>query len=378
MKFDVHMCFVSDQPLPNFIPVIDVGFRPNKKVVLLVSKQMQARADALQTVIRKRCPGLVVEQAVVEDEYDIERIGSQVSELLLREIEHGRVALNLTGGNKPMAIAAFNAFRDLDQPSFYFTVSSNEVLVLEKDKQMSRLTLQPKMKVDDYLMLYGYPVREGQISRQPQYHLPELWEKLMQARGVAGEELGRLNFALSQVEPVALTVPLPATPNPQNLGFIVGLFEKHGLLTLKNNKLVFADAAAKKYVGGGWFEDYVFQTAKSIEGVQDIALNVQIENIKDHVRQHNEIDVVLLLDNVLCVIECKTANFTGKREKVTEVLNKLETLKKVGGVRTHAVLVSFRELDQFSRDRAKGADIGIIEQKDLSGMKKLLTNWIKK
>ncbi len=378
IKFDVHVCFVSEQPLPNFIPIIDAEFRPNKKVLLLVSKQMQTRANTLQTVIRQRCPGLEVEQVAIHDEYDIERIGSQVSELLLNEIEHGSVALNLTGGNKPMAIAAFNAFRDLEQPSFYFTVSSNEVLVLEKDKQTSRLTLQPKMKVDDYLTLYGYPVREGQISRKPQYQLPDLWEKLVQARVSAGEEIGRLNFAINQAEPAVLSVPLPTSPNPQNLDFVVGLFEQHGLLTLKDQKLVFADAAAKKYVGGGWFEDYVFQTAKDIEGVQDVALNVQIENAKDNIYQHNELDVVLLLDNVLCVIECKTANFAKQHPKATEALNKLETLKKLGGLRTHAVLVSYRELEQNARNRAKGADIGIIEQKDLAGMKKLLVNWIKK
>ena len=116
--------------------------------------------------------------------------------------------------------------------------------------------------------------------------------------------------------------------------------------------------------------------AKSLPGVQDIALNVQIENADAKTHQNNELDVVLLINNVLHVLECKTANFTRSEAKAEEALYKLESLKKLGGLRTKAMLLSYRELLPTSRDRANGAKISLIEQKDLKGMKTLLEKWV--
>ena len=159
------------------------------------------------------------------------------------------------------------------------------------------------------------------------------------------------------------------------MGQLLCLLKSHDLAVQKNGKLKFADLDARQYVGGSWFEDYVFQTAKSLPGVQDIALNVQIENVDAKTHQNNELDVVLLINNVLHVLECKTANFTRSEAKAEEALYKLESLKKLGGLRTKAMLLSYRELLPTSRDRANGAKISLIERKDLKGMKTLLEKW---
>ena len=45
-KFDVHVCLVSEQAIPNFVPVVDKEFRP-KEVVLLVTDKMKAKAEIL-------------------------------------------------------------------------------------------------------------------------------------------------------------------------------------------------------------------------------------------------------------------------------------------------------------------------------------------
>lgn len=39
-KFDVHVCLVSDQALPNFIPVLTEDFRP-QEVILLATEPMK-------------------------------------------------------------------------------------------------------------------------------------------------------------------------------------------------------------------------------------------------------------------------------------------------------------------------------------------------
>jgi len=41
-RHDVHVCLVSEQATPNFIPVLDARFRP-REVILVVSPQMRER-----------------------------------------------------------------------------------------------------------------------------------------------------------------------------------------------------------------------------------------------------------------------------------------------------------------------------------------------
>ena len=129
-----------------------------------------------------------------------------------------------------------------------------------------------------------------------------------------------------------------------------------------------------RYVSGGWLEEYTYHIAASLPDIQDIALNVQIENAGNP-HQPNELDIAILSHNVLFVLECKTANLKAD-EKTQNALYKLETLKKLGGLRTQTAFISYRELPRETRDRAKGANIEIIEQKDLQGFKTLLKKWM--
>lgn len=370
-KFEVHMCLVSDQAVPNFVPVLDKDFRP-KEVLLLVTEKMQAKADALAEVMRKSC-GVKVQQLAVGNAYDMAQVGEQVFALLCN-IDKDQVALNVTGGTKLMAIAAFSMFKEAGYPSFYFTDNSNEVLLLDTNE---RLKLNPpKIKIEDYLILHGYPARD-QLQKQPAHPdwLP-FAEELVHANGSLGRELGKLNFEIAQTDKRALKCKVPTAAVDHNMRYLLQLLEQYGLARQQGDCLVFADEQAKRYAAGGWFEDYVFQAAKSLQGVQDVALNVQIENAKEQIFQHNELDVLLLANNVLHVLECKTANFSTQEDKAEEALYKLESLKKLGGLKTKAMLLSYRELTAKIRNRAKGATIEVIEAKDLNGMKTLLEKWV--
>ena len=374
-KFDVHVCLVSDQAIPNFVPVVDKEFRP-KEVVLLVTDKMKAKAEILAKIMRERC-AVGVRLLDVADAYDMAQVGEQVFTLLCDE-DKSQVALNVTGGTKLMAIAAYGMFKDAGYPSFYFTDNSNEIILLDSNERLP--ALQPsKIKIEDYLSLHGYPPRDSLQKAVSHRQWLTFGEELVRVHTNFADELGALNFEISKAvkeNKQTLECTAPRGRNAQNMDQLLYLLDTNGLAVEKNGKLVFADLDARQYVGGGWFEDYVFQVAKSLPGVQDIALNVQIETADAKTHQNNELDVVLLINNVLHVLECKTANFTRSEAKAEEALYKLESLKKLGGLRTKAMLLSYRELLPTSRDRANGAKISLIEQKDLKGMKTLLEKWV--
>ena len=316
----------------------------------------------------------------MHDEYDIQSVREEIFNLLLN-IDKQKVALNVTGGTKLMAIGAYGMFRDEGYPVFYFTAKDNRILLLENNEQF---VLQPsKIKIEDYLQLYGYPVRKGyKINRQAQRNLPELWEKLVKGINNFAKGLTALNYVISHSNDLTTDMPKVENQHQQNFNYLLHLLEDNELLSQQNGKLHFPDLETKKYVAGGWFEDYVFDVIRKIPGVQDVALNVQIENSDENTNQHNELDVVVLANNVLHVLECKTANFSSNKKEADNALYKLETLKKLGGLKTRAALISYRETGEPGdinpiRDRAKGAQIELIERKDLPGLQKLLTNWVK-
>ena len=95
--------------------------------------------------------------------------------------------------------------------------------------------------------------------------------------------------------------------------------------------------------------------------------------MQENTEEKNEIDVAILYRNVLYVLECKTVNYNKQRDKARDALYKLETLKKLGGLRTQ---ISYHSLPQSVIDRATGAKIKIFEEKNLHNLKAHLEHWM--
>jgi hypothetical protein len=51
MTITTHLILVSAQPIPNLTPILDDSLRP-RKVVMLVSPDMQERSKALENIYR--------------------------------------------------------------------------------------------------------------------------------------------------------------------------------------------------------------------------------------------------------------------------------------------------------------------------------------
>ena len=72
-RHDVHVCLVSEQATPNFIPVLDSRFRPNE-VVLVVSPEMKQRAQWLKAGLAPRVER--VSTLEVADAWDVPGVSS--------------------------------------------------------------------------------------------------------------------------------------------------------------------------------------------------------------------------------------------------------------------------------------------------------------
>jgi len=373
----IHVCLVSDQPTPNLTPLLDERTRPGQ-VVLLVSEEKKEQAGHLAAVIGKH--GLPVRSVSVRNPWDIEKCRDDVLDLLAG-IESSGPALNVTGGTKPMAIAAHEVFRSAGLPIFYVHPLLDRLIWLHP--RAPSVDLANRVRIADFLEIHGYRL----ASRINRTTVPREWselsKKLVQDVGRYGKPLGVVNTLASSAGKTLVSVPI----EPEKLSWpdfmdLVRLFGKSGLLSLRDDRLHFPDEACRAFVNGGWLELHVkacidrLRSRPEGRAVQDVALGLEVCSARD-CSVKNEIDVLFLADNRLHLIECKTRRFDPAESHGAETLYKLDTLKNLGGLRARTMLASFRELPSHDARRAEDLGIRTVVGTRIQGLEGEIERWLK-
>lgn len=382
MRFDTHICLISKQATPNLVPVLAEDIRP-KEVVMLVTPEMADAADTLATVLVRH--QIKVTRLPVADAYDMNAIQNNLLDELIKR-EGQSVALNATGGTKTMAMAAQAAFQTADFPVFYFRPENNQMLFLDRNAEPQ--VLSPRLTLSDYLGAHGYAV----IGHQSQLtaNTAELTDTLAKNVGSFADAIGQLNRLANEAERKnSLEIDDKGNANFERL---VDWFIDAGLMIRKGKLLVFRDENARFYANGGWLEEHVFRILRHIGKVQDKAMSLEVvhgeapspklstkmQNERKRGR-NNEIDVAVLANNRLYLIECKTRNFEKSDGKLgADALYKLDSLTALGGLNTQGMLISYRPLDDASKNRAKDLRIKTIEAHQLPGLENQLREWLSK
>lgn len=390
--YDTHLCLVSAQATPNLLPLLDEAWRP-RRVVLACSAQMKDKAQALRSVIQSKGGGIAVETLNLPDAYNYAALSDAFLNYLADHADDN-IALNVTGGTKLMAVAAQEVFRSEGKPVFYVSVESDEVLLIgEIGKKTGGQPLRTKLKVHELLTAHGYQVtaqEQIQVTRE----LRDLTARLIDHVASAGAALGTFNaLARAARDDPKLQVELtPYQLDSRALSHILDLFADAGLARLQGRMLKFKNEEARFFANGGWLEAHVYEVLQSLRGqfeaLSDVVMNIRVgfADAKANVRgsDKNEIDVAFLYRNTLHLIECKTANLAqpggGSGDKATEALYKMESLLKLGGLRTKGMVVDYRgslSQSEANQKRAKEAHIAIVSGAQLKNLKGAITHlWL--
>ena len=390
-KFAVHICLVSNQPLPNFLPIFEADFRP-KKVILLVTPEMSKNADILQNIIKNRCQINEIQQISIKDEYNIALVENELVNLLA-DYKPDEVAVNITGGTKLMAIAAFNLAQESGYQCIYFTQDQSEIILFNPKKQPEILfqCQSPKLKIEDYLNLHGYKIE--QIYEKHLTNKPNFIKHFIDNYDTYSEIVPKLNGAIGKMsdkdsekyKELKLNLyDLKNKLNDNKFNTLLSIMQENDLGIAEENNFVFNNYDCRKFCGGGWFEDYVFDIAKEIkkeysQQIQDVALNVKFNKGQSP----NEIDIAILCNNVLYAIECKTVNFPYQQKDGKDIVYKLDSLKEIGGLNTKLALVSYfktnTEYNNNNTIKQRAKDNNILPcagKDDIKGLKTHLIKWL--
>jgi hypothetical protein len=262
---------VSEQATPNFIPALDSRTRP-REVVLVVSPDMRERARWLRGAFEAR--GIIVSEHPIADAWDIAGVQEALLELLVQR-DSEELALNVTGGTKPMAIAAQEVFRSECKPIFYAHPEQNQILPIYGPGE--RLAIEERVRLTEYLAIHGY--REvGRDAREFPGAYYDLCAELVKEVEPFSEPLRRLNYLAAEAK-ATLRVNMQQWSRNERIREVVDKLDRYGVATIDGDQLRFPSETARFFANGGWLELHVARVLESLRsdlGVQDFARSLRV------------------------------------------------------------------------------------------------------
>jgi hypothetical protein len=369
----IHLMLVSEQAAPNLLPALDPTMKP-RQAVLLVSQKMTQRAQALQTVLKE--VGIQTHTVLLPDEHNMAALENILMDVAAQR-EGQSIALNVTGGNKLMALAAQAVAQAAGWPAFYVDVDTDHIIWLDKTRPAQALTQQLRLR--HYLLGYGYTLTEGIERPQPNAAWQTLLQDLILNVGTLEDAIGQLNHLSQEAQKTQRVSLTPRQRDHHGLDALLRKFEQAQVLKRQGDQLIFPSENARSFANGGWIEHHVYQTVCQVTGdlsIRDKAANLQVQDSKG---QPNEIDIAFMARNRLFMIECKTARMNHPEDlKANDTLYKLaENCRRIGGLGTRGMLATYRPLRPAEQRLAQALNIEVVASRDLARLGERLKQWVK-
>jgi len=144
---------VGEQPAPNLLPTRRL--KPDMAVLVLTDRTQRV-AENLATLLKHVCHCL----PCPVDPYEIPKIHDELENFLSNNLSEYAFTFNLTGGTKPMVLAAFCLAKMYSSPFVYFQTEGNRSLLYHYAFDGDKIILEGSddlsetISLDDYLRLH--------------------------------------------------------------------------------------------------------------------------------------------------------------------------------------------------------------------------------
>ncbi|MCF7992870.1 MAG: DUF1887 family protein [Thiohalocapsa sp.] len=383
MTIHTHLCLVSAHAAGNLMPVLGSSNRP-ARVVLLIAPGMQQCATWLGDVLIRH--GIRVDEWMLDDAVDVAAIGRRITEFLEAERElvaDGGIALNVSGGARPAALAAYEACRSRGVPAFFAHPQDGRLTWMQPHEAMAQAPGNA-VTLDDFLAAHGSEVvarRDDPIADA----LRGLTDWLFAESAAIARPLGILHRYAGGARRSLVTPPLPPSQlQDAQLLALIERFAEQDLIAAEDDRLRFADEAARAYVDGGWLGSQVHRILQSLRAdratLGDVARSLDLEReTSDGERIPNQLDVACIDASTLYVVECnirrwKDAHDDDPGAHAGYRFDMLAALREESGAR--ALIATYRDLRPHLRRRAADLGIRVCAGSQLADLPAVLFDWL--
>ncbi|OBU30195.1 Card1-like endonuclease domain-containing protein [Photobacterium kishitanii] len=301
------------------------------------------------------------------------------------------LALNATGGTKPMSIAFTQVFDQLEQQSMviYTDTEHQKITILNPNAdKLPSLPYHSVLDIENYLYLNNFKLN-SLIDNQSLAHAAILARKtfsqyllvlLEKQRGL----LKMMNALCQQTNmghpfaPFCPNVILKSAPKDKFHDLLIAC-QQQGLLTFTEIDITFNNKESARYLGGHWLEEFVYCTAIDA-GIEHVAMSVEgswdNSALSSSTQAENELDLVLVHNNQMMLIECKTLDWQ-QHNLCQSVTLKLDSLhRQLGGSLSQGMLISVCELGQKNQQRIDNSrNLTSVMGSQLHQLEQQITAW---
>lgn len=330
-------CLVSRQAMANVLPVL--MYKP-KNVVLFTTPEEKKSADNLAKLFKSKNFNVLRKDNL--NAYDYVTFKDVVKNELMKFQED--VCLNVTGGTKLMALAAYEAFAEKDKTIIYCNTENNEIIYLFPVLKTEQLKLN--LTISDYLSAYGYKIIDYKksFSEEDYFKLFDFVEKNNLMNSL-------VNLYQKVRKELAKNDPKFSVQSGDKKIYFQKNFDNFSLRYGTQQEYSFK-VQSNDFKSGDWLEYYICYKLKNTANLNPLA-GVKIINPQG---VENEIDIVVLKDFRLFIYSCKT----GKKDNQFD-LYQLETLRNItSGTFGKGIFVTTNQHNQKFLDRANELSVNVI------------------
>lgn len=370
-------CMSSKESAANLQPLQSPVIRPDL-VIVAITEQMQREGEVLVSEIK--AGGLAVKSVILRHETSLSHLSSQFEQIVETYFEH-EIIVNLTGGNKLMALAAYQVFAGYGYRCFYQDYVTGDIIWLDDETRLSGH--QHKMKLERYLKAYQFEVkRKKQLSDLSKAH-KDFVALIVQYLNKNYEKNKSL---VSKLNAHASKPKLPSYDLAKNKfdheeeAFLAHLSHVTKVFRLDKNGLVFCDPDDQRLVAGQWLEIYTAEALNQVQDLRDLSLSVEIvkSTQRKTSKMDQELDVMAMHLQRLLLVECKTVHWKSANDATdaSEAIYKLTALGNIGGLNTQPCFVSLYDLPPAAKTRAAENNIHIICGKNILQLVQQFKGWL--
>ncbi len=361
-----HIAFVAKETIPVLIAALDQKIRPQRVILLHTPDEaFSQRAHNLARTLEKH--QITADLETINDAFHPHAIEEKLVSLIKRYSASQRLIFNLTTGTHIMTTAAIRLAERNNIPAFYIHPDDRLIWLPSGSKGHN---LSDCANLEDILTARGFEILEHCASKWRPYQ--RFIKHLYEHRASLLEDLIHHTDQLKR-----------ATAQGQANNAMFQAFSQHIPAELNQLLQQLPDhPQSDLYLKGEWLEHYVthaaYQFQKQDAKLQDIYGGIKIASNLHGNRW--EIDMLLLYNNHLHVIECKTIR--PDQDNNTKLLNfifKLDSLRiDTGGQLTRGMLFStLNNLPARTRERASHFQIEMAGIQELIHIDQTLKAWLR-
>jgi len=341
-----HICFLDNKLINLVTPLLDTHI-PSNEVIVFVEQTELAKLDAIRAVLNPR--GISLNFKVMPQTRNTEELVSYFHQEIDSLVTHNHktlYAFNASCGDRQHVLAMYEVVRAYEFECFMVEPNSDELHWLVPSERKNT-QLADKLKIRDFFALIDSQINNIANTGNVDIRYRKLGAKWAASQDNLGQALGNLNYLAASSDNAHLTSAVlnRSQLNCADLQTLIDDLEDAELVCRKNDRLVFINEEARFFANGGWLEEYVYglllSLKKEVPHIQDIAQGVEITRKIGQGTVVNELDIVIMANNKLHLIECKTKKFD--KGEGNQVIYKLDSLTDLlGGIQARAALISYK------------------------------------